>query len=65
MGNWILLESEIAALVRHGFMELFCTSMTSAPRSVWSVNNWKACISVDDSLALSNPSSPKEVKAAL
>jgi ribonuclease HI len=65
MGNWIHLESEIAALVRHGFMELFCTSMTSAPRSVWSVNNWKACISVDDSLALSNPISLEEVKAAL
>lgn len=34
MGNWILLEFEIVALVRHGFMELFCISMTSASRSV-------------------------------
>jgi hypothetical protein len=65
MGNWIHLEADIATLVRKGFMDLFCTSMSSAPRSIWSINNWKACISEGDSLTLSQPISSSEVKVAL
>jgi hypothetical protein len=65
MGNWIHLEADIATLVRKGFMDLFCTSMCSAPRSIWSINNWKACILEGDSLTLSQPISSSEVKVVL
>jgi hypothetical protein len=65
MGNWVHLESEIAVLVRQGFMELFCTSKVSAPRSLWSINNWSACLSAEDCEVLSLPITHAEVKAAL
>ena len=65
MGNWVHLESEIAVLVRQGFMELFCTSKVSAPRSLWSINNWSACLSAEDCEVLSLPITHAKVKAAL
>ncbi len=65
MGNWVHLAAEVATLVRNGFIDLFCTSFSSAPRSVWWVNNWTACISAEESLLLSSPISVDEIKAAL
>jgi hypothetical protein len=65
MGNWVHLESEIAVLVRQGFMDFFCTSKVSAPRSLWSINNWSACLSAKDCELLSLPITHAEVEAAL
>ena len=64
MGNWVHLESKIAMLVRQGFMDLFCTSKVSAPHSLWSINNWNACLSAKDCELLSLPITRVEVKAA-
>ena len=65
MGHWVHLAAEVASLVRNGFIDLFCTSFSSAPRSVWRVNNWTACISAEESLLLSSPISADEIKVAL
>ena len=51
--------------MRNVFIDLFCTSFSSAPRSVWWVDNWTACISVEESLMLSSPIFTDEIKAAL
>ena len=51
--------------MRNGFIDLFYTSFSSAPRSVWRVNNWTACISAEESLLLSSPISADGIKVAL
>ena len=64
MGNWITLESEVARLVRNGFLDLFSTTRISAPRSIWAVNGWSACLSEEDREVLSLPISTLEIREA-
>ena len=64
MGNWITLESEVARLVRNGFLDLFSTNRISAHRSIWAVNGWSACLSEEDREVLSLPISTLEIHEA-
>lgn len=64
MGNWITLESEVARLVRNGFLDLFSTNRISAHRSIWAINGWSACLSEEDREVLSLPISTLEIHEA-
>uniref|UniRef100_A0A2N9J135 Reverse transcriptase domain-containing protein n=1 Tax=Fagus sylvatica TaxID=28930 RepID=A0A2N9J135_FAGSY len=59
----VATEQEIHAVIKVCSSNLSCFS--SAPRSVWRVDNWTTCISVEESLMLSSPISTDEIKAAL
>ena len=65
MGNWILVESEVASLVRQGFLNLFSSGLISVPRNVWLPLSWPNCLTLEEVNLMDREVSSEEIKEAL
>lgn len=65
LGNWVHDESEVADLIRSGFINLFSTSAISALRNVWSLSTWPSFLDADDASILCANLTRQEVKEGL
>ena len=63
--NWVQDESEVAELIRSRFIKLFSTSVTSVPRSVWSLSTWPSFLRAEDASTLCANLTRQEVKEGL
>ena len=52
LGNWVQGKSAIADLVRSGFIDLFSTSVTCAPRLRWRLSTWPSFLGEDEASTL-------------
>ena len=48
LGNWVQGKSEIADLIRSGFINLFSTSASSVPIMSWSLSTWPSFLGNED-----------------
>ena len=65
MGNWILVESEVASLMRQGFLNLFSSGLISVPRNVWLPLSWPNRLTLGEVNLMDREVSSKEIKKAL
>lgn len=65
LGNWVQGKSDIAVLVRSGFINLFSTSVDSVPRLGWSLSIWPSFLENEDASTLCTDLTRLEVKEGL
>ncbi|KAK9985518.1 hypothetical protein SO802_030469 [Lithocarpus litseifolius] len=63
--EWIHDEEVVAEIIREGFLKLFCTVKTSAPKANWSIPRWPTFLSKESIQKLNLPVTCLEIKAAL
>ena len=65
MEEWIHDEEVVVEIIREGFLKLFCTEKTSAPKVDWSIPKWPTFLFEESIQKLNLPVTYLEIKVAL
>ena len=65
MGNWLTEDRQVMNFFRRGFVELYTTSHSSAPRVASFSDQWCAQLNEEDIRGLEELVSSEEIKCAL
>lgn len=63
--EWIHDEEVVVEIIREGFLKLFCTEKTSAPKVDWSIPRWPTFLFEESIRKLNLPVTYLEIKVAL